>query len=195
MGESSFQSEVRTVDRGGEELVRRLRRGSEEALGEIIQQYTAYVGAVIWHIVEGKLSENDAAELVSDSFYTLWRNRDKARPEALKGYLGSIARSKALNALRRHGLDEPLEEDALTLSLPGPEDETIRREEYKALQRALDSLGEPDRSIFIRHYYYCRSARRIGEELGLNLNTVHTKLRRGRERLKAELEKGGYYHE
>ena len=58
---------------------------------------------------------------------------------------------------------------------------------------ALDEMGEPDRTIFIRHYYFCRSAREIGEELGINRNTVTTKLRRGRERLRAQLEKEGYF--
>ena len=176
-------------------LVRSLNRGSEAALGEIIESYTGYVGAIVWNIVGARLSRADAAEIVSDVFYVLWQNREKVRPEALRGYLGSIARSRSLNALRRRELDEPLEEDALSLSLPGPENEALRREEYAALRRAVDALGEPDRSIFLRHYYYYQSVRQIAGDLGLNLNTIHTKLRRGRERLKAELEKGGFAHE
>ncbi len=176
-------------------LVRALNRGSEQALGEIIESYTGYVGAIVWGIVGAKLSRPDAAEIVSDVFYVLWQNREKVRPEALRGYLSSIARSRSLNALRRRDLDEPLEEDALDLDLPGPEDETLRREEYAALKRAVDSLGEPDRSIFLRHYYLCQSTRQIAGDLGLNLNTIHTKLRRGRQRLRAELEKGGFAHE
>lgn len=173
-------------------LVRELKRGDEAALEEIIRRYTPYVGTIVWNILSGKMSEDDAKEVVSDCFYTLWQNREKLRESALKGYLASIARSRALNALRRAGRDLPLEDDALQLSLPGPEDETARREEYAALRRCVGAMGEPDRTIFIRHYYLYQTAAAIGQALGLNVNTVNTRLRRGRERLRRELEKGGF---
>lgn len=175
-----------------ERLVRAMGRGDEDALGEIITQYTAYVGAIVWNIVQGKLGEDDAKEIISDVFYTLWQNAGKVEPGRLKGYLAAIARSRALNALRRAGREAPLEEDAITLTLPGPEDEAMRREEYAALRRAVDGLGEPDRSIFLRHYYLYQSVSEIGAALGINRNTIMTKLRRGRERLRTELEKGGF---
>ena len=174
-------------------LVRAMQRGDEAALGEIIERYTGYVGAIVWGILKGRRSESDAKEVLADTFYSLWTHAGNVNPATLRGYLASIARSKAINALRRAGEELPLEEDRITLSVPGPEDETLRRETYAALRRALDEMGEPDRTIFIRHYYFCRSAREIGEELGINRNTVTTKLRRGRERLRAQLEKEGYF--
>ena len=181
---------------GDDALVRAMQQGDQEALGRLIDRYTAYVTAIVWHIVQGKLDESECKALVSDSFYTLWCNARKAEPGKLKAYLGSIARSKALNALRQTGRAPlPLEEDALEPTLPGPEDELTRREEIRALYRALDHLSEPDRSIFIRHYYYYQSAREIGQSMGINLNTIHTKLRRGREALRRELTEGGFCHE
>lgn len=51
-------------------------------------------------------------------------------------------------------------------------------------------MGEPDREIFLRHYYYCQSVTDIAAALDMNANTVKTRLRRGRERLRAELSKG-----
>lgn len=176
-----------------ERLLARLRAGDEAALGEIIERYTPYVGAIVWNIVRESLSLEDAQELVSDVFCALWRNAEKARPEALKGYLGSIARHRALNALRHAGRDLPLEDDALQIPVPGPEDETGRRELYAALRRAVDALGEPDRGIFLRHYYLGQNSRVIAEALRLSQNTVTSKLRRGRERLRRELEEGGYF--
>ncbi len=174
-------------------LLSALRRGDEEALGRLIEGYTPYVGTVVWNIVKGKLDESEAKAIVSEVFYSLWRNADKAQPDKLKAYLGSIARSRALNALRRSGRELALEEDLLELPVPGPEDELLRRELYAALRRCVDALPEPDRTIFIRHYYYYHSAREIGAALGLNVNTVSTRLRRGRLRLRRELEEGGCF--
>ena len=59
----------------------------------------------------------------------------------------------------------------------------------------MDSLGEPERSIFLRHYYLYQSTGQIAEDMGINRNTVTTKLRRGRERLKEELRKEGFFHD
>lgn len=176
-----------------ESLIARLREGDEAALGEIIERYTPYVGAVVWNIVRESLSLEDAQELVSDVFCALWRNADKARPQALKAYLGSIARHRALNALRRAGRELPLEDDLLAIPVPGPEDAATRRELYAALRRAVEALPEPDRGIFLRHYYLGQNSRVIGEALRISQNTVTSKLRRGRERLRRELGEGGYF--
>ena len=81
-------------------LVRAMQRGEETALEAVIEQYTPYVSALVWNIVCGTLDRSDAAALVSDVFYTLWINAKKVQHGKLKGYLCSIARSKALNALR-----------------------------------------------------------------------------------------------
>ena len=173
-------------------LAQRLRQGDEAALGEIIERYTAYVGAIVWNILSGKQSREDAAEVVSDSFYTLWQNAEKVQPGKLKAYLACIARSRALNALRRAKQDLPLEEDTIHLTVDGPEDEAMRRAESEALRRSLDAMGEPDRTIFIRHYYWYQTAAEIAAAMGINSNTIQTKLRRGRQRLKAELTEGGF---
>ena len=52
------------------------------------------------------------------------------------------------------------------------------------MRRAVFSLPDPDREIFLRHYYYAQSVKEIAAALALNESTVKTKLRRGRFRLK-----------
>ena len=173
-------------------LLGRLRQGDEDALAQIIEGYTAYVGAVVWGILEGRGSREEARDLVSEVFYSLWQNAGKVRDGKLKAYLGTIARHKAINALRKGRVELELEDETLHLAVPGPEDEAMRQAEYRALREALDAMGEPDRSIFLRHYYLCQSAAQIEQSMGINRNTVHTKLRRGRERLRQALEEGGF---
>ena len=135
-------------------LIQGLRVGDEAALGLAIGRYTAYVGTIVWNIVSGSLNEADAKEIISEVFYTLWKNSAKVRPGKLKAYLGSIARSKALDALKRINRDVSLDDDFVELdnSIPGPETDVVKAEEYAALRRALDLLPEPDHTIFLRHY-------------------------------------------
>ena len=174
-------------------LIRAMQNGDESALSIVIDRYTAYVGTIVWNIVSGKLNEADAKEIVSEVFYTLWKNSAKIRLGKMKAYLSSIARSKALDALKRAKTDLSLDDDFVELSISGPESDVVKAEEYAALKRALDRLPEPDHTIFIRHYYFYQKTGEIAESLGLNVNTVQSKLRRGREILRRELEKGGYF--
>ena len=176
-----------------DELVRAMAMGNQQALGHIIDRYTAYVGTIVWNIVRDRLSFDDAEEIVSDVFKTLWFSADKVQPGKLKGYLSVVTRRSAINALRRGGQTLPLEEDALGLTAAGPEEEILRREEYEALRRTLDEMPEPDRTLFIRHYYYCQKTADIAVAMGLNVNTVQSKLRRGRETMRRKLTEGGYF--
>ena len=50
-------------------------------------------------------------------------------------------------------------------------------------------MRQPEKEIFLRHYYYCQKVDTISVEMNLPPSTVKTKLRRGRARLGHELQK------
>lgn len=174
-------------------LAKALCGGDEAALEAIINRYTAYVYTIVRNIVDDSLGEEDVKEIVSDVFFTLWKSGRETPPRNLKGFLARIARSRAVDALRRRRTVLPLEEDMLELPVDGPETEAIRQAEYAALRRAVDSLPEPDRTVFLRHYFLYQPVSAVAEAMRLNVSTVKTKLRRGRDALRRELEKGGYF--
>ena len=91
------------------ELVKALRRGSPDALAELIDCYTPYIPSVIARILRGR--QADVEELTADVFLAAWNNRDKLRPGQVKGYLGTIARNRAFNRLRSECESLPLEDD------------------------------------------------------------------------------------
>ena len=66
-----------------------------------------------------------------------------------------------------------------------------RSEERRLVRKAVNGLGEPDREIFLRHYYYCQTISEISKEMLLKESTIKTKLRRGRSRLRAILLRWG----
>lgn len=181
-----------TVSFDEERTVAQLKKGSEAALVAVIRQYTPYVSAVIYHVAGERLSGQDAEELLSDVFLALWDNAKKLRPGKLRAYLGTLARNKTKNALRRRGEVLSLEEDVIPVSPSDPEGECVRAEDGKLLRRALNAMPEPDRTIFIRRYWYCQTVPAIARQLDMNVNTVQTKLSRGRDRLRLALQEGGY---
>lgn len=172
-------------------LIRRLQKHSRGALETVIGQYTAYVGAVIWRTLGMDASQEDAEEIASDVFLALWAHVDELdAAQGLRPWLGTVTRNKAVDRLRQSKPTLSLPEDAAEPS-PGPEELTERADGARRLWLAVDALGEPDRTLFLRHYYEGDQLSAVAHDLGMNLSTAKTKLFRGRKKLKELLTEGG----
>lgn len=167
-----------------------LYAGDEAALMWFIDRYTAYVATIINNMLLPRLTAADAEEAAADVFLALWKNAPRIKPGGVRAYLGGIARNKARDALRSLREELPLEEDVLSIPGPGPDEALTERELAERTRRAVELMPEPDREIFLRHYYYCQGVADIALALDMNANTVKTRLRRGRERLRKELAEG-----
>lgn len=174
-----------------EKQLGRLKSGSEEALCFFIRRYTGYVSAIVWKTLGQSMTAQDAEEVISDVFLTLWRRCERVQPDKIRPWLAAVAHNAALSKLRKCGNTLPLEEDQLELAEKGPEAMAEAAERSKLVTEAVDSLGEPDRTIFLRHYYYRQSTAAIAEQLDMKPDAVRQRLKRGRDRLRTMLSKGG----
>lgn len=168
-----------------EAILRKMRQGDPAGLEALMDRYIPYVSTIVWNILRSSMAKEDAEEVVSDVFLEAWSQAEKLQSGFVKAWLGAVARNKAKTKLRQMGHDLPLEEDILEI----PDECTPvtlaeQAEERKQVRRAIDQLGDPDREIFLRHYYYAQTIAEIGQRMGLNESTIKTKLRRGRMRLK-----------
>ena len=166
--------------------LRELQRGSEAALEWFIDRYSGYVSAVVFNIIGGSHPREDVEEVCSDVFVSLWTGAGRIRKGSVKAYLVGMARHKSIDRLRAGGHELPLEEDAIELQ--GPEEQLDKQEERAAVHRAVLEMSQPDREIFLRHYYYCQKIADIALAMSMPESTVKTRLRRGREKLRAVLE-------
>lgn len=169
-----------------EELIlRKMRKGDPAALEALMDRYIPYVSAIVWNILRSHMPKEDAEEVVSDVFLAAWERAEDLKPGFVRQWLGAVARNKAKNRLRLMGHELPLEEDVL--EIPDeftPVTRAEKAEERAQVRKAVDSLGEPDREIFLRHYFFAQTVAEIGEHMRLNESTVKTRLRRGRQKLK-----------
>lgn len=168
--------------------LRALQKGSEDALTWIIERYSAYVYTVAFHIVGQSMSSADAEEVAADVFAALWNHAESIKPSSLKSWLGTVARNTAKNKLRTAGETLPLEDDVLILETDSAEEALLRQEQKRLVREAVFAMPDPDRDIFLRHYYYGQKLETIAQEMDFNLSTVKTRLRRGREKLRSVLE-------
>ena len=174
-------------------LLRRLKDGDTGALSELIGLYTPYLYTIASNIMSTTLPREDVEEVVSDSFGALWTHRSELLPGKLKPWLASVTRNRAKDALRAAKAAEPLDDDLLEIAAPENMEKAVLQAELTELARqAVDSLGEPDREIFRRHYFLYQKTDEIAAVLDMNAATVRTRLARGRERLRAYFTERGY---
>ena len=87
-----------------------------------------------------------------------------------------------------------MEEGVQDPELDTPAAQLEAREQTQLLREALDELEELDREILVRHYYFYQRVNEIAQLLGLNENTVKSRLLRGRKALQKKLAERGIDH-
>lgn len=172
-------------------LIQRLQKRSRAALEQAIEQYTPYVSTVVWRTAGSAAAREDLEETVSDVFLALWTHAGELDPEkGLRPWLGTVARNKAVDRLRRAGASLPLPEEVPAPG-PGPQEAAERMEQAEVLWRAVEALGEPDSALFLRHYWYGEKLGDAARALGLSTVAAKTRLSRGRKKLRDILTRGG----
>ena len=168
-------------------FIKKLNRGSRSALDQAIQRYTPYVSAVILRALAGRACREDVEELSADVFVALWTHAGEIDPDqGVRPGLAAVARNRPIDWLRRQRPAAPIPEDAPDPA-PGPEELAQRRERSARLWAAVDALGEPDRTLFVRYYYEEDKLKTIAAELGLSQTAAKQRLFRGRKALRAAL--------
>ena len=175
-----------------EALIKRLKRQRPDALEAMIQQYNNYVCTIIINTVGTGFNMEDVKELASDVFMAVWNHADSLHTGKVKSYIGTTARNKSKDFLRkRKTLEMDIDEIPMLTSGQTPESQLLKQEQIKAVRMAVLNMTEPDREIFLRYYYYLQTSIQIADAMNMEANTVRGRLKRGREKLKQVLLKEG----
>ena len=106
-------------------------------------------------------------------------------------WLGTVAKNKAIDRLRRSPAPVLPLSDTDAAPQPGPQETAEQREWVELLWQAVDAMDEPDRTLFLRYYWYGDRLKDVARDLKLNLSTAKSRLLRGRKALREVLTKGG----
>ncbi len=136
----------------------------------------------------------DADDVVQEAVLRAFRGFDSLRGSDVKAWLLAIVRnchSTALKQRQRRGF-VPLPEEndardghAVTAPIPGPEADTIRRDEQRTLDRLLAGLPEEHRTVLVLREIEEMDYRQIAEVTNVPIGTVMSRLARSRAALKA----------
>ncbi len=168
----------------------------ERALAALYDATFASVFGLVRRIVRDRAT---AEEVVEDSYFQVWRQAprfDPARGHAL-GWLLAIARSRAIDALRRGARfqHEALDEDK-ACEVAGDDaaaDELLALARRRAdLHQALMLLGAQPRQLVSLAFFRGLSHEEIAQQTQIPLGTVKSQIRRAMLSLRSSLgEHGG----
>lgn len=161
--------------------------------------YLSYFSKMKRFAREYVVSEEDAENIVHDVFAELWEDkRIFGLSLNLVAYLFTAIKNKCLNHLRHqlvvHETASRLQEEyrlSLRMNLDSLElfDQRVFSEDdiEKAISRALDTLSEKCRTIFIMSKLEGKKQKEIARELAISINTVETQMGIAYKKLRVEL--------
>ena len=175
-----------------EKTIQALRKRNEKAIAEVITTYSRLLWTIAGAVLDHIGSTQDVEECVADTFIYLWEHPEKYDPGRgkLKTWLSMIARTQAVNRCREIAKRSavPLEDTSLPDCL-GIVEGILRKETKRTLLAAINALGEPDREILLRRYYYDQKPREIALALNLSVKQVDNRLYQTKRKLRQALSK------
>jgi RNA polymerase sigma-70 factor, ECF subfamily len=151
---------------GDEQLVDLVRSGDDRAFAAIHDRYQPRLVAHARQLLGG--AHHDAEEVVQDAFVrALHALRADDREIALKAWLYTIVRNRALDVLRRPAPTTDIDPHAAVLrdGSCDPYERARRAEELDALVAGLKRLPERQRTALVLHELGGASHRAIAERL------------------------------
>jgi RNA polymerase sigma-70 factor (ECF subfamily) len=167
--------------------IARVVNRDEQALAEL---YEVMVGRVFGLALRITRNVQNAEEVAEDTFWQVWRQAprfDAARGGAVV-WIMTIARSRALDALRRNKRPEVLDEDRVAEAeadnSTDPEDLLDAVERKHRLYDALLCLEPLPRQLLAMAFFRGLSQEDIALQTGMPLGTVKSYIRRAQLRLR-----------
>lgn len=181
------------------QLVELAREKDQQAFKAIYERFETPVRNCLSRFLS--VLHNDIDDIVMVSFQKFFTKLDSFDPEReLLPWLSTIANRTALdhlNAMKREdrkkenikkingdGAEEP------TDSGPGLEEEIINRQEHERLMLFIDELPQRYRNIMCKYLIEELEYEEIARQTGLPLNTIRTRIRRGKDRLAEMMTRG-----
>ena len=170
------------------ELIARASGGDMGAFREIYQRASGYVYTLAYRVVNTK---HDAEEVAQDVFLKLHRSLGSFKFEAsFKTWLYRVAVNTALNHAKKRSRVttrevEEVFDDPATVTQPDAAQRIEAGETEDQLKILLDQLNPDQRACVVLREIEGLDYQGIAASLGININTVRSRLKRARETLMA----------
>ena len=158
---------------------------------EFHEIYTKYAPKILAYAIRRSNTEDQAADVVSETFLVAWRKFDQVprNNEALY-WLYGVARKVLASSYRSEARRRRLGESLKQYLANQPDSNEIQLEVIRT-RKALSVLNDQERELICLAAWEGLNSTEIAAILEMKPNTVRTQLARARKKLKVKLEEGG----
>ena len=175
------------------QLIRRILSGNDEAFSVLVRRHQKGIHALAWRKVG---DFHIAEEITQDTFLSVYKNLAQLKnPNQFSGWIYVIANRFCLKWLQKNKPvmqsleDTPMEEienSSYTHHLADQRQTEVTEDRHELVKKLLSKLPESERTVVSLHYLGEMTAKEIGKFLGVSVNTIKSRLRRGRKRLQEQ---------
>jgi len=175
------------------QLIMLSKNGDTSAFGQIFDLYREKIFRMASRMLKSKAESED---VVQETFIRLYLNLNRFdESKSFSTWLYTIGKNVCLDMIRKRrnnvSLDEMRDGDdgvdryeLLDAGLPGPEELAIRSETRTIVGKVIESLPEKYRQLFVGSYLKGMSLEELSLAHNLPLNTVKSRMNRGRSYVK-----------
>ena len=170
------------------EWIAQVADGDADAFARIYDAWSSRLFALILQIV---VDRAQSEEVLQEVFLEVWRTAGSYSPArgSVRAWLVTMARRRAIDRVRSSQAAKNREDrwhdylPDMDLTVQAVEDRIVGQE----VRRALDAVGEPQRSTLVMAYFTGLTHTEIARRTGVPLGTVKTRIRNGIARLRKEM--------
>ncbi|MDP6491279.1 MAG: sigma-70 family RNA polymerase sigma factor [Kiritimatiellia bacterium] len=182
------------MDTEDRRLIKQYRSGDVEALSVLVEKYRRPLFGFILNMTEG---HGDADEIFQETWFRAIRKFDSYRQKNFMGWLVRIARNLVIDRYRRKrptvSLDMARDDEGtpaiqLVDSAPGPTDNAVTEDDMNAVKRAVDTLPEEQKEVFVMRMQTGLSFKEIAKAQGVSINTALARMQYALSKLRPLLQ-------
>ncbi|MEM1413117.1 MAG: sigma-70 family RNA polymerase sigma factor [Pseudomonadota bacterium] len=151
------------------------------------QQWVRAYQDQAWSLARYLLKDaSEAEDATQEAFIKLWNHREQVDPERVRPWLMKVTRNGCLDRLRRRKPQEALN-DEQAVEEHGPMAGAQQGELGRILQRSIDGLREPYKTLVVLRDIQQHSYEEVANATELTLSQVKVYLHRARKQLREQL--------
>lgn len=178
------------IEEPEEILVKKAKKGDTKAFGELVKRYERYIVNLVYRTLG---YSEDAEDIAQETFIKAFTNIKNFKEESkFSTWLSKIAINLCMDKFRSKSSKEENLEEGVWLTIPqnsyyDPEETAERLEIQERIRKAVASLPEELRIVFVLRELEDLSYDEISKMLNIPMGTVESRLYRARMKLKTLL--------